>query len=157
MGSPLEQQPGGEAERGAHGDDRNYAGLEAEQRGKGGHADDGRNPVEGTGAPFGPQHVVCEEHREIEDHPRHGGRDSGQRRGAPATPAPMKPTKATTMMSGPGVVSPSASPAIPNDENLFQEKRACSGVGVRSSISAWPKLACAPACPPPELNFPGVK
>src|SRR5438105_14837557 len=35
MSSPLGQQPGGEAERGAHGDDRNYAGLEAEQRGKG--------------------------------------------------------------------------------------------------------------------------
>ena len=31
---------------------------------------------------------------------------------APATPAPRKPTKATTMMSGPGVVSPSARPSI---------------------------------------------
>src|SRR5438552_318347 len=32
--------------------------------------------------------------------------------GGPARPAPMKPTKATTRMSGPGVVSPTASPSI---------------------------------------------
>src|SRR5256885_15542077 len=43
----LKQQPDGEAERGAHGDDRNDAGLEAEQRDKGSHAQDGRSPGEG--------------------------------------------------------------------------------------------------------------
>ena len=53
--------------------------LEAEERNCGSQRNKGGNPVEGAGEALWPQHVVAEEHGQVQDDADHGSRDGGQR------------------------------------------------------------------------------
>ncbi|MNT32903.1 hypothetical protein D3C72_1688080 [compost metagenome] len=52
--------------------------------------------------------------------------------------------------------SHSAAPISASSTRRDQRKRACSGVGVSSSISAGPQDGFAAPWPPPTRNFPGA-
>ena len=65
-----------------------------------------------------------------------------------------QPTVATSAPMG---TSQSTAAATNTLARRDQRKRACSGVGVSSSISAGPNRLPDAACPPPDLNAPGAQ
>ena len=57
-----------------------HTALEVEQGNSGGRGDKCGGPLESSPKAVGPEHVVTEEQRQIQDHTYHGGGDPGQRR-----------------------------------------------------------------------------